>query len=64
MAQDSYTYVLLPSVTSSVDLISEACLCLCGNLQSGMGRWTIALWGHEPPSMDRLSLQVLRALPH
>lgn len=62
MAQDSFMSVFLPSITSSVNHISW--LCLCGDLQSGMGRWTIALRGHEPPSMNRFSLQVVRVLPH
>lgn len=58
MAQDSFTSGFLPSSTSSVNQVSKACLCLCGDLQSGMGRWMITLRGHEPPSMGRLSLQV------
>lgn len=59
MAQDSFTSVFLPSITSSVNQVSKACLCLCGDLQSGVGRWTIALRGHELPSMCRLSLQAV-----
>lgn len=42
MAQDSFTSVFLPSIASSVNQVSKACLCLCGDLQSGVGRWTIA----------------------
>lgn len=64
MAQDSFTSVFLPNITSSVNQVSKACLCFCGDLQSGMGGWTIALREHKPPSMGRLSLQVVGALPH
>lgn len=64
MVQDSFTPIFLPSIPSGVNGILKACLCICGDLQRGMGRWTIVLRGHKPPSTGRLSMQVVEALAY